>query len=116
MKRGLSSFTAALVGLAASSAVAHGQTGAAEFDHSRAILRDSAMFEPFYVEETIPLKEALANGTLRKVPIDLKEPRSSHRFSILRRCPASDTRDAQRLSDAGDSLSPVVPGVGANLV
>ena len=66
MKRALSSFTATLIGLAASSAVANAQTGAAEFDHSRAILRDSGMFEPFYVEETIPLKEALDNGTLQK--------------------------------------------------
>ena len=66
MKRALSSFTATLIGLTASSVAATAQTGAAEFDHSRAILRDSAMFEPFYVEETIPLKEALANGTLRK--------------------------------------------------
>ncbi len=66
MKRALSSFTATLIGLAASSTVAHAQTGAAEFDHSRAILRDSGMFEPFYVEETIPLKEALDNGTIQK--------------------------------------------------
>ena len=66
MKRALSPFTATLIGLAASSAVAHAQTGATEFDHSRAILRDSGMFEPFYVEETIPLKEALDNGTLQK--------------------------------------------------
>ena len=66
MKRALSSFTATLIGLAASSTVAHAQTGAAEFDHNRAILRDSGNFEPFYVEETIPLKEALDNGTLQK--------------------------------------------------
>lgn len=66
MKRALSSVTASLIGLAASSTAAVSQTGAAEFDHSRAILRDSGMFEPFYVEETIPLKEALDNGTLRK--------------------------------------------------
>ncbi len=57
---------ATIIGLTGASAAAVGQTGAAEFDHSRAILRDSAMFEPFYVEETIPLQEALANGTLRK--------------------------------------------------
>ena len=66
MKRALSSFTATLIGLAASSAVAHAQSGAAEFDHSRAILHDSSNFERFYVEETIPLKEALGNGTLQK--------------------------------------------------
>ncbi len=66
MKRALSSFTASLIGLAASSAVAHAQTGAAEFDHSRAILSDANHFVPFYVEETIPLQEALDNGTLRK--------------------------------------------------
>lgn len=66
MKCALSSFTATLIGLATSSAVVHAQTGAAEFDHSRAILRDSSVFEPFYVEETIPLREALSNGTLRK--------------------------------------------------
>ena len=66
MKRALSSFTATLIGFAASSTVAHAQTGAAEFDHSRAILSDSSFFEPFYVEETIPLREALASGTLRK--------------------------------------------------
>lgn len=66
MKRALLLFTATLVGLAASSAVAHAQTGAAEFDHSRAILRDASFFEPFYVEETLPLREALSNGTLRK--------------------------------------------------
>ncbi len=66
MKRALSSFTATLIGLAASSTAAVGQTGAAEFDHSRAILGDSGMFVPFYVEETIPLQEALDDGTLRK--------------------------------------------------
>ena len=66
MKRALSSFTATLIGLAASSTVAHAQTGAAEFDPSRAILRDSRVFEPFYVEETIPLREALSSGKLRK--------------------------------------------------
>ena len=66
MKRALSLFTATLFGLTASSAVAHAQTGAAEFDHSRAILRDSSLFEPFYVEETIPLREALSSGTLGK--------------------------------------------------
>ncbi len=66
MKRALSSFMATIIGLTGASSAAFAQTGAAEFDHSRAILRDSAMFEPFYVEETIPLKEALANGTLWK--------------------------------------------------
>ncbi len=66
MKRALSSFTATLLALAASSTVAHAQTGAAAFDHSRAILSDSSFFEAFYVEETIPLREALASGTLRK--------------------------------------------------
>ncbi len=66
MRRALSSFTATLIGLAASSLAAVAQSGAAEFDHSRAILRDSSVFEPFYVEETIPLREALSSGTLRK--------------------------------------------------
>ncbi len=66
MKRALSSFMATLIGLTASSAVAVAQTGAAEFDHSRAILSDSGMFTPFYVEETIALQEALDNGTLQK--------------------------------------------------
>ena len=66
MKRALSPFTTTIIGLAASSAVAHAQTGAAEFDHSRAILSDSGMFTPFYVEETTALQEALDNGTLQK--------------------------------------------------
>ena len=66
MKRALSSFAATLIGLAASSAVAHAQTGAAEFDHRRAILSDSSFYEPFYVDETIPLQQALSNGTLRE--------------------------------------------------
>ncbi len=66
MKRALSSFTATLIGLTASITAAVGQTGAAEFDHSRAILSDSGMFTPFYVEETIALQEALDNGTLQK--------------------------------------------------
>ena len=66
MKRALPSFTATLIGLTASITAAVGQTGAAEFDHSRAILRDAGMFNPFYVEVTIPLQEALDDGTLRK--------------------------------------------------
>jgi hypothetical protein len=52
--------------LAGSSVVAFAQTGAAEFDSSRAILRDSSIFEPFYVEETVPLRQALEDGTLEK--------------------------------------------------
>jgi hypothetical protein len=36
----------------------------AEFDATRAMLRDSNTFEPFYVKQTIPLQEALANKML----------------------------------------------------
>jgi hypothetical protein len=60
--------------LAGSSAVAHAQTGAAEFDPSRAILRDSSIFEPFYVKETVPLRQALEDGTLeRHTPLALMD-------------------------------------------
>lgn len=35
------------------------------FDLSRATVRDSTVYQPFHVSETIPLREALADGTLR---------------------------------------------------
>ena len=38
----------------------------AAFDSGRATLRDKEIFPPFYVEETIPLSEALKRNEVRK--------------------------------------------------
>ena len=38
----------------------------AAFDSDRANLRDKEIFPPFYVEETIPLSEALRRNEVRK--------------------------------------------------
>jgi len=40
--------------------------GMAEFDSNRATLRDKNIFPPFHVEATVPLKEALKKGDVRK--------------------------------------------------
>ena len=66
MRRRLSSFIGAIVGVIGSSTAVHAQTGAAEFDPSRAILHETSMFQPFYVTETVPLRQALEDGTLEK--------------------------------------------------
>ncbi|NIQ37064.1 MAG: hypothetical protein GTN81_00510 [Proteobacteria bacterium] len=43
----------------------HEEGAAGEFDVHRASLRDKDLFEPFAVKDTVPLKEALANGEVR---------------------------------------------------
>ena len=50
----------ALLGAAAGAAGAQQRTPSAGFDISRAWIADSTIFEPFLVQETTPLREALA--------------------------------------------------------
>lgn len=52
----------ALAGATAGSAAAQVQSD--EFDLDRAFLSDETMFVPFEVTETVPLRDALAAGTL----------------------------------------------------
>ena len=66
MRRTFFSLIGAIVGMLGSSAAVHAQTGAAEFDPDRAIMHQNSMFVPFYVTETVPLRQALEDGTLEK--------------------------------------------------
>ena len=66
MRRALSSLIGAIGGVTGSATMAFAQTGAAEFDPDRAIMHQNSMFVPFYVTETVPLRQALEDGTLEK--------------------------------------------------
>ena len=53
-----------LAGLALMTGLASAQTTADDFDLDRAFMSDETIFVPFVVTETIPLREALDNGSI----------------------------------------------------
>jgi hypothetical protein len=55
----------------------------AAFDSGRATLRDKQIFPPFYVEETIPLSEALRRNKVRKETHLMVIERKTRRIALL---------------------------------
>ncbi|HEX9728638.1 MAG TPA: hypothetical protein VGA37_09045 [Gemmatimonadales bacterium] len=67
------------------SSVAHAQesTRWREFDLSRAMIRDSTVYEPFLVSETVPLGRALRDGTVRDETLVAVLERDNWRVALL---------------------------------